>query len=602
MKNTLLFLFSLLSFSAVAQSPNFVFILADDMGWNGTSIQISPTVAGSISDFYETPHLAQLAASGMTFSQAYSPAPNCAPTRNSILTGEMPARNSFTTVGGGQTADRVLISGTNNNSIDNGDITIAEWLNSTNLNYRTAHYGKWHIDGGGPGDNGFSHHDGNNDNGAGDAADGQIIQNDPKKVMDLTNKGITFMQQAVAANEPFYLQLSHYAVHTSVETTQAAQDYFAAKPSGNIHENVDYAGMTRDFDDAIGVLLNEIDNLNISGETYIIFMSDNGAQANQSSNLPLFRSKGSIYEGGIRVPMIVRGPNIPANSTNPEPVVGYDLFPTIADWTGSSAALPSSLDGASIKNLTLQTPFERDAPVYFHYPHYGNGNNINPASVAVQDEYKLIINYESGVDQLFNLNDNIRDAPANDIIATNPALALDLKIQLRDFLKEINANMPSLDPTNAAFSGTAPDIDSDTLDDEWEFRELLSYHYGPTDDPDGDGMDNLMEFNNGTDPLVEETTAIDDVVEFENSSFIGFYPNPAQDIINLEFRIDNATNSIIEVEIYGIDGQLVRTFKNQKSTILSFDLSDVSSGIYTAKILENGQLIGSEKVILTNQK
>lgn len=682
---SILSLFSLLlSFSAIAQSPNFVFILADDMGWNGTSLQISPTITGSKSDFYETPNLEQLASEGMIFSQAYSPAPNCAPTRNSILTGEAPARNSFTTVGGGATSGKILVSGINNNSLDLTDLTIAEWLNTTNLGYRTAHYGKWHINSGGPVNSGFSHEDGNNDNAAGDAANGQVIQTDPKTVMDLTNKGITFMQDAVTASEPFYLHLSHYAVHTVVETTQAAHDHFTAKPSGTVHSNIDYAGMTRDFDEAIGVLLTEITNLGISDNTYIIFMSDNGGQANQSSNLPLTKSKGHIREGGIRVPMIIKGPNIAAGSTNPEPVVGYDLFPTIANWTGSSAALPSTLDGTSIKTLTLQTTFNRNEPIYFHSPHYGSGSKA-PSSAATTLDYKLIINYETGIDNLFDLNANISESNMNDIAAENAAVVMDMKLKLRDHLKEVGANMPSLDPTHANFSGTAPDIDSDTLDDEWEFRELLSYHFGPTDDPDGDGMDNLTEYTNGTDPLVDDTVlAIDEISNFgatiyerndvllswqnelnstvssyeiehsidnddwkvigsvsasnsrfvhadvedglqyyrlktrrldgivdystiaqvmmKSGNFIRLFPNPTQEILNLEFHPSLPMNAQIEVQIYSLDGQLVRSFKERKAEILTFSLAGLVAGGYTVKILEDGRLTDSEKVILMNQK
>lgn len=594
MKNTLLFAFLLTSFSLAAQSPNFVFILADDMGWTGTSLQVSPTETDSKSDFYETPNIEALAAAGISFSQAYAPAPKCSPTRCSILTGQTTARNGFTETGNPNAEGEILLDAPNINSIDIDDITIAEWLNSTGLNYRTAHFGKWHLNSDGPGNNGFSHHDGNNGNGAGDAADGNTIQEDPKQIMELANKGIEFMQDAVAANEPFYLQLSEYAVHSAVETTQDAQDHFAAKTPGTNHNNVDYAGMTRDLDDGIGLILAEIEALGIEGDTYVIFMSDNGAQTNYSDNTPLRLGKGFLFEGGIRVPMIIRGPGISAGSISTETAVGYDLFPTIADWTESNAALPI-LDGESLKEATLQGDFTRSEPLYFHSPHYANGNK-KPRSALTDGNYKFIINYETGQEYLFDFNINLREVANSQVAADNPALTLELKIKLRDHLKSVNANMPTLNPNHANFSGMTPDIDEDTLMDEWEFRELLSYHYGPTDDPDNDGADNLTEMNNGTDPLINEMVSAS--IDVPNSSAsIRFYPNPTTDVLHLEFLTDIADEKQIELRIFATDGKLVRRFNVGKAAVLTFSLSDLPKGVYAAEVYAGKNFIGTEQIV-----
>ncbi|MEO1258654.1 MAG: sulfatase-like hydrolase/transferase [Bacteroidota bacterium] len=499
MKHTFTFFFFSFPFLLFSQSPNFVLILADDMGWNGTAVQLLPTENGSASDFYETPNLQQLAAEGMTFSQGYAPAPKCSPTRNSILTGESTARNSFTETGNQIETGQILIEATTNRDIDHDDVTIAEWLKSLGLNYQTAHFGKWHLGSNGPADHGFDFSDGATSNNHGNAANGEVIQEDPKTMFELTEKGIQFMQDAVAAGDPFYLQMSHYAVHGGTETTQASFDYFAAKPPGAVHDNVEFAGMTKDLDAAIELLLQEINALEIEGETYVVFMSDNGS-GGASDNAPLREQKAYIFEGGIRVPFIVKGPGIPAGTFCPTPVHGYDLFPTIAEWTGSSAALPATLDGESIAPLLEQLPFARTEPLYFHLPHYsGNADKI-PRSAAVDGQYKLIVEYDTGIDYLYDLDADIGET--NNIAAANPVILHDLKVKLRDHLKSVGANMPALDPAHPNFSGTGTDVDNDGLDDAWEFTELLSYTFGPTDDPDKDGDDNLTEYLNGTDPLV----------------------------------------------------------------------------------------------------
>ena len=147
--------------------------------------------------------------------------------------------------------------------------------------------------------------------------------------------------------------------------------------------------------------------------------------------------------------------------------------------------------------------FNRTEPLYFHSPHYEANPNKSPRSAVVDGNYKLIVEYETGNNYLFDLSSDIGESI--DLSATQSILAYDLCIKLRDHLKEVNASMPKLDPSHANFSGTEPDVDADGLNDAWEFSELLSYNYGPTDDPDGDGLNNLTEFNNGTDPYVNQT-------------------------------------------------------------------------------------------------
>lgn len=504
------FIFSFLSFSlfinTVSAQPNFVIVLADDQGWTGSSKQMDANIAGSKSDYYYTPELELLAQQGMTFSQGYAPAPKCSPSRCAILTGRSTARNQFTNTDNAIATGKILIEPNSNTSLNGVDTTLAEWLKSIGMNYRTAHYGKWHqgaAAASSPGSNGFDFNDGSTNNNTGNQ--GGTVQADPKKIFDLTNRSITFIQDAVTDGVPFFLTLSHYAVHADVEARQATIDLYndpIQRPPGIIHSGAEYAAMTEDMDTGIGQLLAEITNQGIDGNTYVIFLSDNGGQANFTNNTPLFRGKTFIYEGGIRVPFIIKGPNIAANTYNTEPIVGYDLFPTIAALTGSSATLPANLDGQNLVPLLTGNSFTRTAPLYFHSPHYDNNPNKTPRSAIVDSNYKLVVEYETGNTSLYDLSTDIGEG--TDLSGAQAVLAHTMCVQLRDHLKSVNASMPTLDPSHANFSGTAPDIDADGLDDEWEFREMLSFTYGPSDDPDGDNFTNLEEFNNGTDPYFHD--------------------------------------------------------------------------------------------------
>ena len=517
----LIFLYSSTINHVIAQ-PNFVVIITDDQGWTGSSVQMDATIADSKSDYMLTPELDLFAQNGMTFSQAYSPAPKCSPSRNSILTGRTTARGHFTNTDNNIATGQILIEPLTNTALNSADTTIAEWLKSTDLNYRTAHFGKWHQGAGtasSPANNGFDFSDGSTNNGTGN--NGGTIQEDPKKIFELTSRSISFIQDAVAAREPFYLQLSHYAVHQDIEARQETIDLYNdpnQRPSGEIHTNAEYAAMTEDTDTGIGQLLAAISSMGLDNNTYIVVASDNGGQLNVTDNTPLSDGKVFISEGGIRVPFIIKGPNIAANTYNSEAIVEYDLFPTIAELSGGSEPLPFNMDGQSLVPLLTGGNFIRQEPLYFHSPHYDNNPNKIPRSAVVDGNYKLIVNYETGILSLYNLSIDIGEK--TDISDSQPVLKNMLCIKLRDHLKNVGASMPTLDPNHANFSGVEPDVDGDGLEDEWEFRELLSYTYGPNDDPDNDGESNIAEFNNGTDPYLNEIveTSCDPTVIFANET------------------------------------------------------------------------------------
>lgn len=496
--------------SSLDLAPNIVFILVDDMGWNGSSVQMMAGNASSASDYYLTPALESLAEGGMTFSQGYAPAPKCSPTRCSVLTGQTPARNKFTTTDTNVETDRKLIPPASTILIDSDDMTVAEWLHDTGLNYRTAHYGKWDLRNGGTAAHGFDFGDGETGNAHGTTGEG-VPQTDPKQIFGITDRAISFMQTAVADNVPFYVQLSHYAVHSPIEATPEMLANMPVAPEDNLHSDPDFGAMTQDLDASIAQLLTEIESLKTATDRpfYIIFLSDNGASRGLSNNAPLRRGKNYIYEGGIRVPFIIKGPNTPTTGYSDEPIVGYDLFPTIAEWvqnaTGIITDLPADLDGQSIASLVTEEAFSRVEPLYFHGPHYSASADKSPRSAVISGNYKLIVEYETGINYLYNLAVDIGES--NNVLAENATLARDLCIQLRDYLKASDADLPLLNPTHSDFSGlggTATDVDNDGLEDAWEFRELLSYHYGPDDDPDGDNQTNMEEFNAGTDPYVTE--------------------------------------------------------------------------------------------------
>lgn len=424
--------------------PSFVFILVDDMGWTGLSVASDDRVPGSKSDFYQTPHVESLARDGMRFSNAYAPAPMCTPTRASLLTGKSPAQLHMTTPGPANrpVQNRKLIPPRHVNALPTAETIIAEVLRQRN--YATAHFGKWHLSGGGPGKHGFDRHDGE----TGNQGPGAYADPNPKDIFGVTSRAMSFMEDQVAAGKPFYVQLSHYAVHGPSQALRSTKKAFESATPGSMHRDVEFAAMTKDLDTSVGMILKKIQSLGIAQNTYVVFMSDNGAGGRQG-NAPLAGGKASLFEGGIRVPLIVRGPGVRAGSSCHENVIGYDLFPTFCELAGQRPSGSSKIEGDSIVSLLLGkediAAFERDRKeLIFHFPHYGRGPRQMPQSAIRIGSYKLVRNFDTGNEQLFDLAHDIGEQ--TDLALKMPNKRKDLSAKLDAYLSRVKAQLPTVNP------------------------------------------------------------------------------------------------------------------------------------------------------------
>lgn len=426
--------------------PNLVFILADDQGWNGLSVRMLDTEQGSKSDFYHTPNLEKLASAGMRFSNAYAPAPVCSPTRCSILTGKSPAKTHMTTVAAGPlgssgSENRPVIPPNHLQHIPTEETTLAEMLRAAG--YATAHFGKWHVGQIGPGEHGFDEHDGLTGN-----ADGNVTDPNPKDIFGITDRASAFMEKNAAAKRPFYVQLSHYAVHGPAYALEETRATYETSPVGERHTDVTLGAMTENLDSGVGMILEKIEQLGIARTTYVIYMSDNGAPAKTSPNTPLASGKGTLWEGGIRSPLIVRGPGIEPGTCCDEPVVGYDLFPTLCELAGVGRPLPDGVEGGSLVGLLrhrgighVERPHEE---LVFHFPHYGRNPESLPRSALRLGDYKLIRHYETGKVSLFNLSKDISES--NDLADRMPEKVAELTRRLDRYLADVDAQMPVDNP------------------------------------------------------------------------------------------------------------------------------------------------------------
>lgn len=423
-------------------SPNFILILADDQGWNGTSVKMMDNESGSKSDYFETPNLELLAERGMRFSDAYASAPVCAPSRYSIQFGKTPARLSLIRVG------------MNTDHIDHDGFTsVPKALKKINSQYITAHFGKWGM-GSNPSVFGYDVSDGPTKNKDGNFDNNRsqwehVFKKDPKNIFSLTDRAIEFIDSSKAEEKPFYLQISHYAVHSNVESKEKSYTKFKEKPKGAQQKDLGFAAMTFDLDDGLGRLLKKINELGIEDNTYIIYMSDNGSVPNipgakkyeKSYNFPLSKGKWDAYEGGVRVPLIVSGPGIKYGTESATPVSGTDLLPTLIELAGNKTIPLTEIDGGSFASILLNKKNQQinravDG-IFFHVP-YKNGIALKrPHSAVRKGDYKLIKFQDDKSILLFNL---IKDKMEQLNLATlQPEKAKELEKILDSYLIEVHA-------------------------------------------------------------------------------------------------------------------------------------------------------------------
>jgi arylsulfatase A-like enzyme len=421
---------------STAGKPNIIFIYADDMGWTGSSVEMIEGNPSTKSDFYQTPNLEKLAAAGMVFSQAYAPGPMCTPSRAAVLTGKTPAELHITTPGNGKSTGSTKMTPPQIASRLSTEIpTIGTMLKQAG--YATALLGKWHIGRNDhAGNHGFDLHDGSTENLS------KGTTEDPKEICSLTERGIDFMQQQVKAGKPFYLQLSHYAVHSPTQSKPDSMAQFESMPAGTLHKEADFAGMTWDLDASLEPIFKALKELNIEENTYVVFMSDNGAPGNRRkpNNTPLSFGKGTLYEGGIRVPLIIAGRDVKTGYCT-EPVTGTDLLATFAAWAGAEIKSDESTD---LTPLLTRKSFERTNALLFHYPHYGQGPIQKPQTAVIAGSWKLLKDWETGTCQLFNLADDISEK--NDLSKSNPEKVAEMMALMEQRLKETDAQLPTVNP------------------------------------------------------------------------------------------------------------------------------------------------------------
>ena len=432
-----------------AGPPNIILIVADDLGWRDAGFMGS--------DFYETPNLDRLAADGLVFTQAYANCANCAPSRASIMSGQYAPRTGIYTVGSpdrGRSQHRRLLTLPNRRSLEGNIITLAEALKAAG--YATASIGKWHLGDGpheGPQGQGFDVNVAGNLNGHPpsyfspyrnkDLPDGEKGE---YLTTRLTDEAIAFVSER--RSRPFFLYLPYFAVHMPIQPEADRREKYERKARGNLHDHPAYAAMIDGLDANIGRLLDAVDGLNLADNTLIVFTSDNGGVGSLTRMTPLRGFKGTFYEGGIRVPFIVRWPGHVARGERCEtPIIGLDLYPTLLAAGGAPLPEDQPIDGVNLLPLLTRGEEPHRSALYWHFPNYigpGHPDGAKPCSVIRKGRWKLIEFLEDHRVELYNLEDDLGES--NDLAATMPEKAGELRRMLEVWRKDADVQMPRPNP------------------------------------------------------------------------------------------------------------------------------------------------------------
>ncbi len=470
------------SLVAQAQRPNIVLLYIDDWAWNGSPVAMHPEMPNSKMPIVQMPNIERLARQGMRFTNAYG-SPQCSPARACVLTGQTSARNGFTVFmnprgnayydTSKQYEGFKVVACIANKSVDPAT-TFGIPKALLPMGYVSAHVGKWHMRSD-PGDHGYAVHDGDTNNNPGNTMRAGLGKDDekpkrlteanmkdPKLMFSITEKGIQFMEDQVKAGKPFYLQISHYAMHEGRECKVATREKYVNHPyvqawyklhgktAKTVRRKEDPAvwlGMADDLDGRIGAVLDKIDALGIADNTYVIMTADNGYRHAFLPGLtqPLHARKWWVWEGGIRVPMIVKGPGITPGSTFTGNVVNYDFLPTFVEWAGGEPNSLKNIDGLSLAAyLAGREPDNTflNRNLYFHYPHY---RSTMPHTAVISGQHKLMHFWEyPDIPMLFDLSKDIGEV--RNIAEQHPDVHQKLFGDMMTYLKEVGGRIPKANP------------------------------------------------------------------------------------------------------------------------------------------------------------
>ncbi|MFM7184540.1 MAG: sulfatase [Planctomycetota bacterium] len=427
--------------SAADSRPNVIIVLVDDMGWKDLSCQGS--------DFFETPHIDRLAASGMRFTSGYAACTVCSPTRGALLTGMYPARLHLTDwIAGHERPHAKLRIPAWTKHLALEAVTVAERLKAAG--YATAAIGKWHLGGAEftPQRQGFDVGRGGTDKGQPPSyfsPYGIDTLPDGPPGEYLTDREATEAVAFIEANRdrPLFLYLPHHCVHTPIQAKPEVAARYAAKRPVIPPKLAAYAAMVESVDDSVGLILAALDRLGLRERTAIFFTSDNGGQASITDMQPLRAGKGSAYEGGIRVPFIVSWPGVTKPGTTSDvPVITPDIPATILDLTAAGGDPAQPLDGTSLAGVLRGGGLDRDA-IYWHYPHYHPGG-ATPYSAIRSGPWRLVHFYEQDRDELYDLAAD--PGETTDLATTQPDTTADLRRTLAAWLTAVGGQLPTPNP------------------------------------------------------------------------------------------------------------------------------------------------------------
>lgn len=439
----------------VSQTPprklNVIIILIDDYGWRDTSCYGST--------FYETPNIDRLARDGMRFTNAYAACPVCSPSRASILTGKYPARLHLTDwiPGRSQWPAAKLLETPFRQELPLEEVTIAERLKPAG--YVAAAMGKWHL-GHEPY---YPESQGFDENVAGTWRGHPESYFGPYSLPNfrgwtrqdyltdrLTDKVLQFLEQN--KDRPFFLYLAHFAVHLPLQAKADLIAKYAVKARGRkLQKNPTYAAMIESMDAGVGRVMRELNELGLDRRTVVLFTSDNGGLMYErrrkepvTSNRPLRAGKGHLYEGGVRVPLIVRWPGlVKPGSVCKTPVCSVDYFPTIEEITGVKHSPKKMIDGVSLMPLLKQQGNFQRQPLYWHYPHYSPQGG-QPGGAVREGSLKLIEFYADSHVELYDLAEDIGER--HNLARAMPAKAAELRRKLDAWRRSVGASIPTVNP------------------------------------------------------------------------------------------------------------------------------------------------------------